>query len=144
MTQKTILIVEDTDMTRKLYRVWLRNQYNLLEAENGKTALAYIKEKSIDCILLDYQLPDTNGIELLKQCSLIQEKNIPVIIITAHGNEHVAAESLKLGAVDYFVKSDLTQESLIQAIFNVIEKAQIIQKTRTQYSKIRAGSLKFS
>lgn len=137
MIKPTVLIIEDNDITRKMFRLWLRDQFNVLEAVDGKTALTRLQKKIVvDSILLDYQLPDLSGIDLLKYLSN-HYQGTPVIMLTAHGSEQVAVEALKLGAFDYYVKGDLTQKTLNRAIISAIKKTTALEKLKEKNSKLK-------
>jgi len=104
-----ILLVEDEAAHAELVqRAFERQdeQYKLLIAETIANAKAQLKETSFSLILTDWRLPDGEGTELI---DLHQDRtNIPVIIMTSHGNERVAVDAIKAGALDYVVKSDAT------------------------------------
>ena len=81
----------------------------------------------IDVVLLDYMLPEMDGLELL---SLWQQKNIlpPVIVLTGQGNENVAVQFIKMGAADYIVKGQLTPQRLKVAVDRAIVVQQLQQE----------------
>lgn len=99
---KTILIVEDEEPIRELVKLHLiMAGYETYEAEDGETALKFIREKELDLILLDVMLPKLNGYELLPH---ISSKNIPVILLTAKDSMKDKVIGLNLGADDYITK----------------------------------------
>jgi two-component system, NtrC family, sensor kinase len=77
---------------------------------SGEEAIDCLQEESFDLLLLDYKMGGISGIDVL-QWMLEKNKDIPVILITAHGSEEIALEAWKWRAKDYFVKgtSDLAQ-----------------------------------
>jgi PAS domain S-box-containing protein len=114
---RTLLIVEDFPADRELYRRYLLNDvsciYLLLEAESAAAGLALCQTQSIDAILLDYLLPDANGLDFLESLSAqSQGHSPPVVMMTGQGSESIAVRAMKLGAQDYLVKRDLTPELL--------------------------------
>lgn len=103
---KTILVVDDNDLNRRLVRVTLgKLGFEVVEAENGPLALAMVNERNIDLVLLDVGMPDMDGIAVL--ASLRQEYTVlelPVIMFTADDKQERIVEALTLGANDYLLK----------------------------------------
>ena len=106
MADKTILIVDDERPIRDMLRVALEmGEYNCLEAGDAQTAHSIIVDKKPDLILLDWMLPGTSGIELarrLKRDEVTAE--IPIIMLTAKGEEDNKIQGLEVGADDYITK----------------------------------------
>lgn len=121
-----ILIVDDDSDHRMLYRCYLENdhnyQYDIIEAENLKLALKLWENQSPDLVLLDYMLPDGNGLDFLKSLSNDNLVKLPIIMLTAQGNQKIAIEAMKLGASDYLSKLEINQFSLCLAVTQVCEK----------------------
>jgi CheY-like chemotaxis protein len=128
----TLLIIEDVAIDREQFRRLLLADdsctYRFLEAESVAAGLELYRSATstpIDAILLDYSLPDADGLEFLT--ALQAESNgtiLPVIMITGIGEEKIAVAALKLGAVDYLVKRDLTPERLQSKLHSAIEHAR--------------------
>ncbi|WP_310489477.1 response regulator [Chamaesiphon sp. VAR_69_metabat_338] len=113
----TLLIVEDLATDRELYRRELNQDesciYHLLEAESVAGGLTLCRTKSINAILIDYALPDGDGLEFLAALNAQSNgSSPPVVIVTERGDHRTAVKAMKLGAEDYLVKSDLTPELL--------------------------------
>ncbi|HEY7772681.1 MAG TPA: phosphate regulon transcriptional regulator PhoB [Marinagarivorans sp.] len=106
MVSKTILIVDDEAPIRDMLRVALEMaEYNCLEAGDAQTAHAIIVDKKPDLIILDWMMPGTSGMELarrLKRDQLTAE--IPIIMLTAKGEEDNKIQGLEAGADDYITK----------------------------------------
>ncbi len=106
MPDKTILIVDDEAPIRDMLRVALEMaEYNCLEAEDAQQAHSLIIDEKPDLILLDWMLPGTSGIELarrLKREDVTSE--IPIIMLTAKGEEDNKIQGLEVGADDYITK----------------------------------------
>jgi two-component system, OmpR family, KDP operon response regulator KdpE len=98
-----VLIVDDEPPIRKLLRMGLSTQgYEILEATNGKTALAQLEEKP-DLIILDLGLPDMQGLDLLTAIRARNE-SVPIVVLSSRGDESVKVRALDLGADDYLTK----------------------------------------
>ncbi|WP_454055128.1 response regulator transcription factor [Clostridium sp. Marseille-Q7071] len=97
-----ILIVEDDSTIRNLILLTLQMEnYNAVAAEDGEVAISKLDEEDIDLILLDIMLPKIDGYGVLHK---IQNKNIPVIFLTAKSSIQDKVMGLKLGADDYITK----------------------------------------
>ena len=102
MERKTILIVEDDKPLLGILKEVIRNYYNVLWGSGFSEAQEHIS-KPIDLALLDYQLPDGNGIELLKTFRKANPSS-PAIIMTGYSTENVVISALRAGAADYIKK----------------------------------------
>jgi PAS domain S-box-containing protein len=128
LTTQTVLLVDDCLEDRITYRRYLshdrHHSYNILEAETAQEALLLLcRQEFPDVILLDYLLPDMNGLEFLDKLKIkFGQANFPVVMLTGQGNEQIAAQALKDGAAEYLIKQDLIPESLRLVIENVREK----------------------
>ena len=102
--KKFILIVEDEPDMIQFYVTVLSDIFDVLIASSGVSALRQVQEtENIDIVILDYKLPDMSGIEVLQELKKIKP-SMPVIIVTAFGDEDVAVKSFRLGARDYIKK----------------------------------------
>ena len=101
---KQLLIVDDQPGIRLLLNeVFKKEGYVTYLAPNGMEALKIFDQEKIDCVLLDMKIPGMNGIEILQQ---LKEKNkeLPVMMMTAYGEQDLIDEALSLGASNYFTK----------------------------------------
>ena len=101
---KEILIVDDQPGIRLLLNeVFKKDGYVTHLAPNGIEALKIFDQEHIDCVLLDMKIPGMNGIEILQK---LKEKNkdVPVMMMTAYGEQDLIDEALRLGASNYFTK----------------------------------------
>ncbi|MEW5806835.1 MAG: response regulator, partial [Acidobacteriota bacterium] len=104
MGSEKILIVDDEKIIRMTLKERLQKEgYQVLEAEKGEQALSFLGEEGIDLILLDYRLPDLNGIEILKRV-ILSYPDTMTIMMTAYSSISNAVEAIKLGAHDYINK----------------------------------------
>jgi signal transduction histidine kinase len=133
-----LLIVDDSPEDRELYRRLLaqdpEHAYEFLDAETGEEGLAMARDRGPDCLLLDYRLPDVDGLEFLAQ--LLAEKQVPVIVLTGQGNEAVAVAAMKSGALDYLLKGSVTPDRLQHAVRNAIEKGALRRKVEERTAEL--------
>ncbi|MDK0953803.1 response regulator transcription factor [Clostridium perfringens] len=106
MTNKKVLIVDDEEHIRELIKFNLKKEgYDIEVAVNGTEALKLIREIKFDLILLDLMLPEIDGLEVCKEIRRNEEtSDIPVMMITAKGEEFDKVLGLELGADDYITK----------------------------------------
>ncbi|MBM4053742.1 MAG: response regulator [Planctomycetes bacterium] len=139
----TILIIDDSPEDREMYKRYLSvpgiNTYNFIEAENGEDGLTVIKEHKPDCVLLDYLLPDTNGIDFINDALNKPGNNdIAFVLLTGYGNEMVAINAMKSGAQDYLVKDKLNSDLLLRTVRYAIEKKQSDKTIRINQERLQA------
>ncbi|MCH9645497.1 MAG: response regulator [Proteobacteria bacterium] len=107
----TVLLVDDESAILQMLGDYLKPNYNIKRAINGKTAIKFIKEQSPDLIVLDWMLPDIKGPEVaawIRGNELY--KDIPIIMLTAKSGEHDKLKGFDAGADDYMVKPFLLSE----------------------------------
>lgn len=126
----TVLIVDDCPEDRELYRRCLQDNseftYSILEAELGQEGLDLWQQHHPDAVLLDYQLPDLDGLAFLAQLqSMTPSDCFPVVMLTGQGNEAIAVRTIKAGAQDYLLKGQITPERLQLSINDAIETVQL-------------------
>ena len=120
---RQVLVVDDEPMLRSLLSRLLRMEgYDVLEAEDGQAALNIVRAKEPDLVLLDVMLPARNGLDVLGD--LRRTSNVPVILVSALGEEADRVLGLKMGADDYVVKPFSAAE-LSARIESVLRRAQL-------------------
>jgi len=120
-----ILVAEDNTFISKIYKVKLseNNDWELFFAKDGDEAVNKIIEEKPDVILLDLMLPQKDGFQVLKEIKSNSEvKNIPVIITSGLGQQSDMDKVFKLGAADYFVKSEVSMDEIVEKIKNHLTK----------------------
>lgn len=129
LTSRTILIVDDSPEDRALYRRYLlRDQeysYTILEASSGRQGLDLWQQRQPDILLLDYRLPDLDGLEFLTQLQASLQQPAPVVIVTGQGNEAIAVQAMKAGAQDYLIKGQITPERLYRVVNGAFQALQL-------------------
>lgn len=104
MTDRLVLIVDDEPKMRRVLEMALKNMgHRTIAAENGRDALALYQQGGADLVITDIKMPQMDGIALL---SALREagSEVPVIVITAHGDMDTAIAALKYGASDYLLR----------------------------------------
>jgi DNA-binding response OmpR family regulator len=118
---KTILIVDDSASVRRLLEEYLTGQgFRAVMAVNGREAIYAARHEQPDLILLDLMMPEMDGYEFLRRYR--QERQTPVIIITAREEEADAVLGLELGADDYIIKPFRMRE-LVSRIHAVLRRS---------------------
>jgi PAS domain S-box-containing protein len=147
---QTILIIDDDALDREVYKRYLRETANrsftFAEEATGKAGLDRLKHSPTptDCLLLDFNLPDMNGLQLLEAL-----KNgsamcpLPVVMLTAARDERVAVEAMKSGVMDYVPKGPATAESLSRAIDNAIEKFRMHRELDHRQHALEASEKRY-
>lgn len=102
MEKKSILLVEDDDVVRDMIREGLERKYHVLEAATCSKAIEQIR-KPFDLALIDYNLPNSDGFEVLKAIRESKPK-LPVIFMTAYSTDNLAIKAFRYGVTDYIRK----------------------------------------
>jgi len=139
------LLVEDDIVDRELVRRALYafpHEVTVREAKDGESGLSMLETHSFDCVLLDYQLPDFNGIEFLDALrSRPGHQDTPIVMLTGIGNEQVAVEAMKRGVLDYLPKKKVTSPALVEAVSNAMEKASRQRKQADKHQRLQTLAL---
>ncbi len=139
-----ILIVDDCPEDRQIFRRYLSNtetsRWHLEEAETLEEAIAICSSDPPDCVLLDYNLPDGSGSELITSITRSGGAlSIPVVMITGQGSEEIAVEVMKSGATDYLVKGQIDGPRLHHTMAIAMRKAAMertIEEQRKQQEQL--------
>lgn len=129
MDRASILIVEDEKTQRSLLGGLLKKEgYGAQEAGDGGTAIEMFKDNPFEIVLLDYKLPDTDGLTLLKRFKEMNPE-VEVIMITAFGSIENAVEALKRGASEYLTKP-IELDDLLFKIKKIEEKTHLVYENK--------------
>src|SRR3954470_12664389 len=132
MSKPNILVAEDESALITLLRYNLeRENYRVLEAQDGEEALLVAAEEKPDLVLLDWMLPQLSGIEVCRRLRSRGElRNVPVIMLTARGEESDRIRGLDIGADDYIVKPFSMTELLarVRAVMRRV-RPSLVQET---------------
>jgi DNA-binding response OmpR family regulator len=122
---KTVLIADDDPTIRDVLELYLKREgFTVLSASDGQTALRIARADKPDLVMLDLMLPQVDGWEVCRQ--LRAESNVPILMVTARGEEYERILGLGLGADDYVTKPFSPGEVVarVKAIFRRIEMAR--------------------
>jgi CheY-like chemotaxis protein len=123
-----ILVVDDCPEDRETYLRLLTPRQDgalVFHAEDAGEALSVLESQDIDCVLLDYNLPDIDGTDFvpaLRNC--FAKKEVGIVVVSGVGNEHVVTELFKAGADDYLPKRSITRENIRRAVDEALLKAR--------------------
>lgn len=127
-----ILVVDDdanyVEVIKHQLRPFQNRKFKIQCVNSGESALKTLKaNQDIDLILMDYYLPNTNGVEVIKN---IHEEKIdkPIILLTSNKDYRIAIEAMKYGVVDYLIKEETIDTMLPRAIINTLERNELNQK----------------
>ena len=119
----TLAVVEDNADNRLLLQAILGDQFELVEYDNGKDALAGLARARPDLVLLDISLPDMDGTEILKRIRQDTAlRNLPVIALTAHAMTGDREKFLAAGFDDYITKPIVDETQLLSSIERLLKK----------------------
>lgn len=119
---KTILVVDDSIVMRNI----VKNTFSMLnipcrylEAEDGVRAYHLLQKNNINLILLDWNMPQMDGMEFLKKIRATKEyENLPVVMVTSESARYDIVEALQTGATDYIVKP-ISEKILLKKLHNI-------------------------
>jgi len=136
-----VLVVDDDDIDRQVVRRGLARagvEARVDEAATGDEAVALLEANAYECVFLDYNLPGTNGLALLRSLRAAGVR-VPVVMLTGHGDEQVAVELMKAGAVDYVPKAAASPERLTASLRYAVELSRAEAGTRAAQQELRAS-----
>ena len=135
---KTVLVVDDEPMIVQLARDYLeRAGFTVLTAGDGRTALASVRAEKPDLIVLDLGLPDMDGLDVTR--AVRAQSTLPIVVLTARGEESDKLVGLELGADDYMVKPFSPKELVarVRAVLRRFDSAGVSAGAET----LRVGEL---
>ena len=122
-----ILLIEDDTVDRIFFQRALKAadvHAELIVAEDAEKGISDFSNEDFTCVFLDYMLPGTDGLSILKKLHA-QKPSVPIVLITSHGDEKIAVDAMKAGALDYIPKNLITPLSLGQFLRNIIRFREI-------------------
>lgn len=140
---RKILIVDDCVIDQKLVSGLLRNQSDFLlqYANDGHQALAAVEKSVPDLVITDMQMPNLDGLCLVKQLSQ-RWPLLPVVLITGQGSEDIAVEALRAGAASYSPKRYLERD-LVQTVKQVLRRAHLAKQHKRLVERVVECSISY-
>ncbi|MEO1622625.1 MAG: ATP-binding protein [Cyanobacteria bacterium J06632_3] len=135
----SLLVVDDDDVDRMALQRWLNKAglvFELQEATSAQDGIEALQSSDFDCVFLDYQLPDCDGLTLIQQLR-DSRVDIPLITLTGQGDEETAVNLMKAGASDYLPKSKLSSEALRRAIHTGIRVHKAERATALAHQRLQ-------
>jgi DNA-binding NtrC family response regulator len=135
----TLLVVDDSKRDALLLERILQQAtdatFTVIHKESAQAGLEELSAKAYDLVLLDYYLPDMDGLAFLEEK---QKRGLatPVIMLTAFGQERLPVAALQAGALDYFRKDQVNSSLLGKAIQQAIEKARLQISATTNATRV--------
>ena len=143
-TLLTILLVDDSTADRVLYRHFLSNTgtYTFLEAATGEEGLRLCQTAQLDCLILDFSLPDMDGFGFLDTLQAeTASLPCPVVMLTGQETEQLAVQAMRRGIQDYVVKDDLSADTLRRVVANAVDKFRLQQMLKTHRRLLQEQNL---
>jgi putative two-component system response regulator len=130
--RKIILAVDDMSMNLRTIKINLDKFFDVRLAKSGELALSVLRNTRVDLILLDIEMPEMSGFEVLEYIKKLPDlKDIPVIFVTSHVSTELITKALKSGARDYIMKPfepDVLLKKVYAALNGVDVKNVFISK----------------
>ncbi len=140
-----LLLIDDTGEDRLLYRRLISQgafqDCEIIESVTGEQGLSRCLEQKPDCVLIDYRLPDLDGLQLLSRLRTHSFAGA-LIMVTGQGDETVAVQAMKEGAEDYLIKDNLTVESLQATITKALKCHKLQEAKKRAEEKLKEYTAK--
>ncbi len=129
MEKKVLLVADDDEMNRRIIRRFLKNDYQVIEAENGRIAMDTLHATHVDGLLLDIIMPEMDGLEVLATLRGEQELDHVAVLVATSAKERTEREALSLGADD-IVSKPYDPVVIKKRMANILamKSAQMMQK----------------
>ena len=139
-----LLIVDDDDIDRRHYGRLLAQhapgRCEIQQAGSGAAGLAALRTCHVDCVLLDFNLPDMTGLEFLTAAAAGGALPCAVVLVTGQGNEAIAVEAMKRGVQDYLVKDRVNANSLWRAMTTAVTQTELRQRLARSLRELTAAN----
>lgn len=127
-----LLVVEDNTLHARLVLTMLSEAWGdgapVRHVKRLEAAIEAIEESPPDCVLLDLVLPDADGLEAV-DALLLNAPQIPIVVLSAHKDDHLALRAVRRGAQDYLVKGTVTADALARSVRLAIQRHQAENRT---------------
>lgn len=132
---KILIIDDERSIRRALKEILEFEEFEVHEAENGKEGMDKINSANYDIIFCDIKMPQMDGMEVLEEIHKLKIE-VPVIMISGHGNIDTAVEAIKKGAFD-FIEKPLDLNRILVTVRNASDRVSLVQQTQTLKSTVK-------
>ena len=142
-----VLIIDDDPADREIYKQSLAFapgvKLEIEESDSGAQGIEKAKQWRPDCVLLDYHLPDMDGLEVLAHLTPSEQPLFPVVMLTAYGGDVLAVQAMKAGVTDYLPKQHARAELLSRAVSNAIERFKMQRQIQGQQLALEQSARRY-
>ncbi len=137
----SVLVIDDEPMNRSLIRATLAGFCEVLEAASGPAALELLKDRSVDLVLLDVMMPEMNGYEACKLIKAQAREFLPVLLVTALGDQGDRNRGLESGADDFLTKPVDRRELLLRtrAFLRLRDQDKVIRRQLVELQRLQSA-----
>ena len=115
-----ILVVDDSALTRAIFKKMLEESYEIVAVASGKEGLRSFQRHKISLVILDYNMPEMNGLEVAKKIRSL-DKKVPIILDSVHFSKDIKQIADRIGINDYLFK-DFEKKDLLNKIAELIQE----------------------
>jgi len=142
--QKFILVIEDDIALNKLIQKKLKQEgYETYGVHSGEEAMSWVQENEYDLILIDYLLDNIDARKIIKKLQKKSTNPLPFVIMTGNGDERIAVEMMKLGAMDYLIKDASFIDLLPSIVRQVLEHIQTKNNLFNSQKELEQSELRY-
>ncbi len=134
-----IVVEDDVGMNNLVQKVLSRAGYETIGATSGAEGLKKVADAKNPMVILDYGLPDMNGAKFVEKMTKL-DRRVPFLVLTGQGDERVAVDMMKLGAIDYVIKESDFIEYLPQTLAKAMEKVETEKKLEIAEERLRRAN----
>jgi len=134
MKEKILIVEDDINTLNGLAEILEEERFTITKARNARQGLAEVRKEFYNVVLMDYLLPDTNGLDVSKKI-LEEQPEIKIIMMTAFGTVKNAVDAMKMGIYDYLTKP-INLDELLIIIRRAIQEQRLITENIDLKSKI--------
>lgn len=113
-----ILVVDDSALTRAIFKKMLEEFYEVIAVGSGREGLSSFKKQKMSLVILDYNMPEMDGLEVAKRIRLL-DKKVPIVLDSVHFSKDIKIKAEKIGINDYLFK-DFEKKDLLNKITELI------------------------
>jgi two-component system NtrC family response regulator len=136
MEKTKILIAEDEKIQREILEGFLKKEgFSIDTVANGRESLQKLEGEFFDIVLLDYKMPELDGLQTLRELRRLYP-DLPVVMMTAYGTVETAVASMKEGALDYLTKP-IDLEELLLILQKVLERSNLIRENKELKAQLK-------